>query len=54
MYARPDATFAEIREAAEKANCSEFIRSFPDGYATMIGERGVQLSGGQKQRYLRD
>eukprot|EP01127_Copromyxa_protea_P014832 TRINITY_DN4192_c0_g1_i2.p1 TRINITY_DN4192_c0_g1~~TRINITY_DN4192_c0_g1_i2.p1 ORF type:complete len:616 (-),score=113.67 TRINITY_DN4192_c0_g1_i2:212-2059(-) len=49
-YARPDASMAEIKAAAEKANCSEFIGAFPAGYDTMIGERGMQLSGGQKQR----
>ncbi len=49
-YARPDATDAEIRAAAEVANCDEFIERFDDGYDTVIGERGVRLSGGQRQR----
>ena len=51
-YAKPTATIAEIVEAAEKANCSEFVKSFPDPFHTMIEERRVQLSGGQKQRYV--
>jgi ABC-type multidrug transport system fused ATPase/permease subunit len=49
-YGRPDAREAEILEAARQANADEFIRSFPDGYQTRVGERGVQLSGGQRQR----
>ncbi|RLD13367.1 MAG: ABC transporter ATP-binding protein [Caldiserica bacterium] len=50
MYGKLDATFPEIVEAAKKAHAHEFIMSFPDGYDTYIGERGVKLSGGQKQR----
>jgi ABC transporter fused permease/ATP-binding protein len=49
-YGRPDATQAEIEAAARAANADDFIRAFPDGYGTLVGERGVQLSGGQKQR----
>jgi ABC transporter fused permease/ATP-binding protein len=49
-YGRPSATQAEIEVAARAANADDFIRAFPDGYATLVGERGVQLSGGQKQR----
>jgi ATP-binding cassette subfamily B protein len=49
-YGRPGASEAEIVSAAQQANADEFIRSFPDGYQTRVGERGVQLSGGQRQR----
>lgn len=49
-YGRPDATDAEIEDAARRANADGFIRRFPDGYDTTIGERGLKLSGGQKQR----
>jgi ATP-binding cassette subfamily B protein len=49
-YGRPDAREDEIIAAAQKANADEFIRSFPEGYQTRVGERGVQLSGGQRQR----
>ncbi len=49
-YGRPDATDAEIEAAARTANAHAFITKFPDGYGTLVGERGVQLSGGQKQR----
>lgn len=49
-YGRPGATFEEIKDAATKANAMEFIDSFPDGFETIVGERGVRLSGGQKQR----
>ncbi|QOI99074.1 MAG: ABC transporter ATP-binding protein [Phycisphaeraceae bacterium] len=49
-YGRRGVTEAMIRRAAGDANADEFIRGFKDGYATMIGERGVRLSGGQKQR----
>lgn len=49
-YGKPSATESEIRDAAEKANALEFIESFPEGFNTTVGERGVQLSGGQRQR----
>ncbi|WPP53166.1 ABC transporter ATP-binding protein [Catalinimonas niigatensis] len=50
MYGKPGASIEEIQQAAEKANASEFINSFPEGYETKVGERGVKLSGGQRQR----
>jgi subfamily B ATP-binding cassette protein MsbA len=49
-YGRPEATRSEILRAAELANAKEFIDKMPDGYDTIIGERGVTLSGGQRQR----
>ena len=49
-FSKPGATVAQVREAAAIANCEEFIAGFPDGYATIVGERGVKLSGGQRQR----
>lgn len=49
-YGRPDASDEEVVRAAKCANAHEFIMSFPDGYDTDIGQRGVKLSGGQKQR----
>ncbi len=49
-YARPDATQAEIEEAAKAANIHEDILSMPEQYETKVGERGLRLSGGQKQR----
>lgn len=49
-YGRPDATDAEIRAAARAAQAHGFIAALPDGYDTVVGERGVSLSGGQKQR----
>jgi ABC-type multidrug transport system fused ATPase/permease subunit len=49
-YGRLDATDEEVEEAARLANAETFIREFPDGYDTKVGERGVQLSGGQRQR----
>ncbi len=49
-YARPDAGDDELRRAAELANIAETIESFPEGYDTVVGERGYRLSGGEKQR----
>ena len=49
-YGRPDATGVEIIEAAKEANADEFISKFPDGYYTVLAERGSNLSGGQRQR----
>ena len=49
-YGKPDSTMDEIIEAAKRAQAHEFIMELPDGYETMLGERGLGLSGGQKQR----
>ena len=49
-YGNPDCTFQQVQAAAKIANADEFIREMPEGYDTIIGERGVGLSGGQKQR----
>lgn len=49
-YGKPGATDAEVRAAAAKANIHDFIQSLPQGYDTVVGERGSRLSGGQKQR----
>ncbi len=49
-YGRPGASHADIVAAARAASIHEFIESLPDGYATMVGERGLKLSGGEKQR----
>jgi subfamily B ATP-binding cassette protein MsbA len=48
--AKPDASDDELAQAAATANAHEFITAFPDGYDTVVGERGIQLSGGQRQR----
>ena len=50
LYGKPDATDAEIMEAAKKANAWDFINAFPEGLQTLVGERGIKLSGGQRQR----
>ncbi|MEP7321658.1 MAG: ABC transporter transmembrane domain-containing protein [Saprospiraceae bacterium] len=50
LYGKPNATNEEIIAAAKKSNSFEFINSFPDGFETIVGERGIKLSGGQKQR----
>jgi len=50
QYARPGATEGEVRHAAKIANIDEFIESLPQGYETVVGERGLKLSGGEKQR----
>jgi len=49
-YAKPGATLDEIKHAARVAHCEEFILKFPEGYDTVVGERGIKLSGGQRQR----
>ncbi len=49
-YGRPEATEDQVREAARVSNSLEFIESFPDGFDTVVGERGIKLSGGQRQR----
>ena len=49
-YGRPQASYEEVLDASKKAFAHDFISGFPDGYETLVGERGVQLSGGQKQR----
>ncbi len=50
QYARPGATEGEVRHAAKLANIDDFIQGLPDGYDTVVGERGLKLSGGEKQR----
>ena len=50
MYGKPDATHAEMVQAADRAQAREFIEALPEQYDTLVGERGVKLSGGQKQR----
>ncbi len=49
-YGNPNAGFEQIRQAARRANALDFILNFPDGFETLVGERGVKLSGGQRQR----
>jgi ATP-binding cassette subfamily B protein len=49
-YGRPDAKEEEVFAAARAARCHDFISALPQGYATLVGERGVKLSGGQRQR----
>ena len=49
-FSKPGATRAEVEAVAKVAHCEEFIAGFPDGYETIVGERGVKLSGGQRQR----
>jgi ATP-binding cassette subfamily B protein len=59
-YGRPDATESEVRAAALAANAADFIDDLPQGYDTLVGERGMRLSGGERQRialaraFLRD
>jgi ABC transporter fused permease/ATP-binding protein len=49
-YGKPEASDEEIQKAAEQANAHQFVSDFPEGYETLVGERGIQLSGGQRQR----
>jgi ATP-binding cassette subfamily B protein len=49
-YGRPDASDSEVIAAARAAQCDDFIRELPEGYGTLVGERGIRLSGGQRQR----
>lgn len=49
-YGKPGASMDEIMDAARKANAHDFVSSFPEGYDTVVGERGIKLSGGQRQR----
>jgi ATP-binding cassette subfamily B protein len=49
-YGKPGASTEELERAARKANAHEFIQAFPEGYATLVGDRGIKLSGGQRQR----
>ena len=49
-YGKTDASEEEIQAAAEQANAHTFIKEFPEGYETLVGDRGIQLSGGQRQR----
>jgi ATP-binding cassette subfamily B protein len=49
-YGRPEASDREVKEAAEAALCRDFIEALPDGFATVVGDRGARLSGGQRQR----
>ena len=50
LYGKPTATMEDVKEAARQANALEFIERFPDGFDTIVGDRGVKLSGGQRQR----
>ena len=50
LYGNPNATKEELIDAARKSNSLQFIESFPDGFETIVGERGIKLSGGQRQR----
>ena len=49
-FAKPEASKEDVQRAAELANCHQFVSDFPDGYDTVVGERGIKLSGGQRQR----
>ena len=49
-YGRPEATDRQVMEAAEAAFCRDFIEALPDGFSTVVGDRGARLSGGQRQR----
>ena len=52
LYGRPEATFEDVREAAKKSQIHDVIESLPQGYETVVGERGNRLSGGQRQRVV--
>jgi len=49
-FAKPETSQEDVQRAAELANCHQFVSDFPDGYDTVVGERGIKLSGGQRQR----
>src|SRR4029077_5267003 len=49
-YGKPGANAKKIEQAAQQANAHDFITAFPEGYATLVGDRGIKLSGGQRQR----
>ena len=49
-FARPDAAFEEVERVSRLANAHQFVRGFPDGYNSIVGERGIKVSGGQRQR----
>src|SRR5437588_9627555 len=49
-YGQPNATDAEVRQAAIAARCMSFIEGLPEGISTIVGDRGIKLSGGQRQR----
>ena len=49
-YGRPDASNADVFRAAQAAGCRDFIEAMPEGFETLVGDRGVKLSGGQRQR----
>ena len=51
-YGKPNASDTEVQDAAKKANAFDFIDSFPNGFKTVVGDRGIQLSGGQRQRIV--
>lgn len=52
QYGKPDATQADLEQAARMAHIAEFIEKLPEGWDTVVGERGLKLSGGEKQRVV--